>query len=156
MAQKRATTIIIILIVAAVSIAIATSGALSAISSNTPLPSSGQITTVQTSVNLGLYQNSACTQNATAVDWGALHPGENTTKTVWVKNIGTTNVTLSISATNWAPSNAYLSMQLSWDSGGKILVPSEVIQAALTLSVSPTIDQNITSFSFDIQIIGTA
>jgi hypothetical protein len=136
MAQKRATIILIVFIVSAVSLAIATSGALSASLTNTKIPSSGKLTTVETSVNVGVFDNSACTQNLTSVEWGELKAGENTTKTVWIKNIGDMDVTLSLSATGWEPSNAYLYMELAWNSNGKTLAPNEVIQATLTLSVS--------------------
>jgi hypothetical protein len=119
MAQKRATIIIAVLIVSAVSLAIATSGALSASFTNTNIPSTGKVTTVETSVNVGIFDNSACTLNLTSVDWGELRSGENATKTVWVKNVGDTDVTLSLSATGWTPSNSYQYMELTWDSNGK-------------------------------------
>lgn len=156
MAPKKATIIVIILMVSAIALTVVSSGALSAITGTTSLPATGRVVTVQTSVNLGIYQNSACTQNATALEWGELYPGQNVTKTIWIKNLGEADAKLSLSATGWAPSNAYTALELSWNSGGKTLAPNEVIQATLTLTVSPTADASITAFSFDVQITGTA
>jgi hypothetical protein len=159
MAPKKATILFVVLVISALVLTVVSSGALSALSNLTGtavVPSSGQVTSVQTSINLGIYQNSACTADTVSVNWGALHPGENTTQTLWIKNIGSTDATLSLSATGWTPSQAPSALELSWDGGGKTLVPGEVIQATLTLSVASTIDASITNFSFDIQITGTA
>lgn len=133
-----------------------TSGALSALSSSKTVPSGGTLTPVQSTINLGIYTDNACTQNASFVDWGALKPGDNTTKTIWIKNVGNTNATLSVSATNWSPPNAYPAISLSWNQEGKAIAPNEVIQATLTLSVSASINSSITAFNFDIRITGIA
>ena len=108
-----------------------------------------------TAVNVGVYSNSGCTVNATYIDWGPLLPGNTTTRTVWVKNIGTANVTLSMTTSNWNPTNANQSITLTWDRSNKLLVPNEVTQATLTLSVASNISSSITTFSFNIIITGT-
>ena len=122
-AFKKTSTILIALIAAAITLSIATSGALIALSSSQTVPSGGTLTPVQSSINLGIYANSACTQNASFVDWGTLKPGDNTTKTVWIKNLGNANATLSVSATNWSPPNAYPDISLSWNKEGRALAP---------------------------------
>ena len=155
MKQKKSITILIAMIALAVALVFATPGVLSALTSSSSLPSSGTLTQVQ-SVNVGTYSNSACAINATSVDWGALRPGDNATRTLWVKNLGNTNATLSLSTTGWVPANAAPSISLSWDRQGKILAPNEVVQATLTLSVSAGIDSSITSFNFNIVITGTS
>ena len=154
--KKSSVTTLLALVVAAIALAIATSGVLSSVSSTQTVPSGGTLTPVQASINLGIYANTACTLNASFVDWGALKPGDNTTKTVWIKNLGNANATLSVSATGWSPPNAYLAIGLSWNQEGRRLAPNEVVQATLTLSVSPSIDSSITTFNFNIRITGTA
>jgi hypothetical protein len=100
MAQRKALAAITVLVIIAVILSLATSGALSNLVSYQTVPSAGTLTSVQTSINIGIYADNMCTQDASFVDWGALKPGDNTTKTVWIKNLGNTNATLSVSATN--------------------------------------------------------
>jgi hypothetical protein len=156
MAFKKSSAIFVTLIVSAVALAIATSGALSAPSTSQNVPSGGTLTSVEASVNLGIYTNAVCTQNASFVDWGALETGESTTKVIWIKNLGNTDATLSISATDWVPANADPAINLSWNQEGRTLSPREVVQATLTLTVSESIDSSITSFNFNIRVTGTA
>ncbi|MFB3888047.1 MAG: hypothetical protein ACE14S_01030 [Candidatus Bathyarchaeia archaeon] len=125
------------------------------LNSSQTLHSQGSVTPiVQTNPNIGVYSDSACTQNATSLDWGTLSPGGVTTKTVWVKNSGTANATLSMTTTNWSPAGASQYISLSWDRTGKVLAPNEVVQATLTLTVSASVT-GITTFSFDVVITGT-
>jgi hypothetical protein len=106
------------------------------------------------SVNVGVYQNSGCTLTATAIDWGNLNAGDNKTVSVWVKNTGTSTVTLSMNTGSWVPSNATSMLSLVWNQEKKTLTPNQVVQANLTLSVSPAVDNSIGSFSFSIVISG--
>jgi hypothetical protein len=156
MALKKASAAILVLIIAAVSLAIATSGVLSVNTQSQNLPSGGTLTPVQAGINIGIYGNPACTQNASFVDWGALKAGDNALKIVYIKNLGTNNATLSLSTTGWTPANAYPAISLSWNQEGRSLAPNEVIQATLTLIVAANIDSSITSFNFNIRITGTA
>ncbi len=133
---------------------VVTAAAAGVLSSYQTVPAGGTVTALQ-SVNVGIYADSACTQNASFVDWGALKPGDSTTKIVWVKNAGNANAALSMSTNNWTPANAYSAMSLTWNQEGKQLAPNEVVQATLTLSISASIDASITSFGFNIQITGT-
>ncbi|NLE05404.1 MAG: hypothetical protein GX638_11480 [Crenarchaeota archaeon] len=153
--QKKSLTTIIVLTAIAIVITITTSGVLSAISSFQTVQTGGALTQLQTTINVGVYADSPCTQNATFVDWGTLSPGETTTKTVWIKNLGNSALTLSLTTNNWTPENAQTDIELSWNHQGIILQANEVLQAVLTLSISPTIDPSITSFNFNIQITGT-
>lgn len=124
------------------------------LSSYQTVPTGGTVTTIQ-SVNVGIYADSACTQPASFVDWGALKPGESTTKTVYVKNGGNAEAALTMSTTNWTPAAAFSAMSLNWNQEGRKIAPNEVVQATLTLTVSVSIDASITSFGFNIQITGT-
>ncbi|PVX25091.1 MAG: hypothetical protein CW716_08715 [Candidatus Bathyarchaeum sp.] len=156
MASKKVSTIVIIgLTIAAITITLTSSGALSALSASQIVPSTGTLSPVQTSVNIGIYSDIMCSTNATSLNWGTLKPGEDTVRTVYVKNIGSANATLSMATDKWVPQEASSSMILSWNREGKVLVPDEVVQATLTLTVSENIDSSITNFSFDVIITGT-
>ena len=74
--------------------------------------------------------------------------------TVYIKNEGNAAETLSSTAENWNPSTASTYMSLTWDYGGQVIDVGEVVQVTLSLSVSDTIE-GVTSFSFDIVIIGS-
>ncbi|HTY76146.1 MAG TPA: hypothetical protein VMD05_11370 [Candidatus Nanoarchaeia archaeon] len=145
----------ITLIIAGVLITIATASALNALSSTQTLPATGMLTQMHSSVNVAVFTDAACTQNASAVNWGTLSPGLNTTKIFYVKNLGNVTSRLSLSTDDWTPSNAYPAINLDWNQEGTILAPGEIVQATLTLTVSPTIDANVTSFNFNIMITGT-
>jgi len=105
--------------------------------------------------NVAVYSNSACTQNATSIDWGQLQGGGTSNATVWVKNTGNSNVTLSLLSSNWLPSNAPTWITLSWNQEGQTIVPNQAVQANLVLSVSASIDASIIDFTFNLIISGT-
>lgn len=84
-----------------------------------------------------------------------LNPGSNKSITCYVKNEGNSLVTLSMSASNWNPANATEFMILSWNLGGATLNPGQVKTATFTLVVLASV-QGITSFSFDITIVGSS
>jgi len=56
--------------------------------------------------NIGVYSDSACTTVKSAISWGSLAVGSSTTQTVYLKNTGTAAMTLSLSSSNWTPTNA--------------------------------------------------
>lgn len=126
-----------------------------AIVTSKTISSSGVITTVASSANLGIYSNSACTTAASSIDWGTVNPGGSVTKTVYVKNTGTTTVSLVMGTTNWVPSTANGPITVSWNQAGTTLAPGQVATATLTLQVSSSIS-GITSFSTSIVITGNA
>ena len=106
------------------------------------------------SVNVGVYSDSGCTQNCTTLDWGAITPGNSVTRTVYVKNTGTLPLTLSMTTGNWVPSNANTYLTLTWNQGGAVLAAGNSVTAILTLTASSSAG-NLTSFSFNIIITGT-
>jgi len=123
------------------------SGAL--ISSRT-IASSGVVATA----NLGVYSDSACTQSLTSINWGTVSPGGSVARTIYVKNLGTTQVTLSMTGANWSPGSADGPITLTWNRDGTALGANQVATATLTLSVSSSIS-GITTFNVDIVITGT-
>jgi hypothetical protein len=152
LANKKAIIMLAALIISVAALIIATTGVLSNPSVDRTVPSSGQI---QSSPDIGIYSNSACTQNATTIDWGTLQRGLSTSRTIYIKNTGPTNTVLTLSTTSWNPTYASSAITLTWNLDGRTLAPDEVVQATLTLAVSSTINASITSFSFNVQITGT-
>jgi len=107
-----------------------------------------------TAINVGVYSDSGCTQALTSIDWGTLEPGDTTTKTIYVKNTGNSQITLSMTTTGWSPSGANGPITVTWNRGGTTLSAGQSTAATLTLSVSSEIT-GITSFSVNIVITGT-
>lgn len=102
-------------------------------------------------IGVGVYWDQSCADTVTSIDWGVLEPDSNVTRTVYIRNEGNTEATLSVATSNWNPSDASNYMTLGWDYGGQTLNANEVIEVKLTLSVSASI-VGITTFSFDITI----
>ena len=121
-----------------------------ALSSSQLVPSGGTIT----AVNVGVYTNSACTTNCTSINWGTLAPGTSVTITVFVKNTGTVPVKLSMTKTNWAPSNAGTYLTVTWNREGYSLAAGNSVSATFTLTASASAGA-LTTFSFDLVITGT-
>ena len=141
---------IIALILVAVALTATTYGAISV---NKSLSTNGSITVTP---NLGLYSDSNCTLSLSTIDWGTITPGNNQTRTVYVKNTGTgTSLTLSISASSWNPSNANGPITISWDQGGTRLTPGQSTVAVIKLTSSSSI-VDVSNFSVQILITGTA
>jgi len=105
-------------------------------------------------IGVRVYWDSSCGDPVGSIDWGLVEPGATKNVTVYIKNEGSAPVTLSLAIDNWSPSNAPDYMSLTWDYGDQIINLDAVIQVTLSLSVSATIE-GITSFSFDIVIIGS-
>jgi hypothetical protein len=105
-------------------------------------------------MGVGVYWDSDCSNTVTSVNWGTVAPGSTNYVTVFIKNEGDAAETLSSTAENWNPSTASMYMSLSWDYAGQVIVVDGVIEVKLSLSVSSAIE-GITSFSFDIIIVGS-
>ena len=119
----------------------------SAITNNKTVSSNGSVK----GVGVGVYWNQACTNATSSISWGILDPGSNVNKTIYIRNEGNTAATLSMTTSNWNPTNASSYMTLSWNYGGQTLSVNQVVQVKLTLSVSSSVT-GITNFSFDITI----
>jgi hypothetical protein len=122
----------------------------SAVQTSRKVSNSGTIV----AVGVGAYSDSGCTKPLSSIDWGMLEPGSSKDESCYIRNEGNSVLTLSMSTSNWDPSDASNYMSLSWDYGGQSINPDEAIKVTFTLSVSASID-GITSFSFDITIVGT-
>jgi hypothetical protein len=136
---------IIALMTTSIFLTIVTAGMLS----TQTIPSSGTVTTV----NVGVYTDSGCTQNCTSISWGAIYPGDSGSVTVRVKNIGTMPITLSMTAVSWAPNYADDYLTISWDQQGTVLDVDDSVSATLTLTADPDTGE-LADFSFDVVITG--
>ena len=119
-------------------------------STKTSLQSYGSIRTV----GVGVYTNGYCTTTVSTVDWGQITPGQDISRTFYLRNEGSSDVTLTMFATNWTPSAAENYMTVDWDYAGQTLSPNQVIAVTFTLSVQSTIS-GIETFNFNIDIIGS-
>jgi hypothetical protein len=154
-ALKDPQAILTAIIVAALAFSVTASVALNLLTTSKTVTSGGTIT-VKASADLSIYTDTACTQTATFVDWGKLKPGDTATKTIYIKNVGNTNIELGLATTDWSPPQANPAINLTWDKEGDMLTPSNAVAATLTLTVSASISSSITTFSFNIKITGTA
>lgn len=102
------------------------------------------------------YWDESCTQEITEIDWGVLEqPPVSKSIDIWLKNIGTVSVSLSLTTEEWTPPEASNYIFLTWDKEGYVLHENEVTKATLTLSVSETvIGTGLKDFSFTIVLTG--
>jgi hypothetical protein len=138
----------IIFTIIAVALTASTAAVLSV---NQNVSSSGTITTTP---NIGVYSDGACTTSMTSISWGSITAGGTATQTIYVKNTGTSTITLSLSTSNWSPSGASSYITASWNKDGTQLSAGQSVAATLTLTVSSSIN-GITTFSNTIVITGT-
>jgi hypothetical protein len=123
---------------------------LSAVQTSRTVSNAGTVKTI----GVGVYWDNECTNMLSSVDWGVLEPGSSENVSCYIRNEGSSVSTLSMYTSNWSPSNASGYMSLSWDYGGQSIDVDEVVQVTFTLSVDAGIE-GITSFSFDITIVGS-
>ena len=105
-------------------------------------------------IGVGVYWDNQCTNPLSSISWGTLEPGSSTNVTCYIRNEGNSPSNLTMTKSNWNPANASNYITLNWNYGGQTINSGSVIQVVFTLSVSASI-QGITSFSFDITIIGS-
>lgn len=110
---------------------------------------------IQTSAEIGVYSNFQCTTPLTSLSWGTLEPGESQAIVCYIKNEGDTALTLSMYPSGWNPTEATDYLTLSWNYDGNPISPHTSVQVTFTLSVDESIE-GITTFSFDVNIVGTS
>jgi hypothetical protein len=112
-----------------------------------PVPSNGSVK----GINIGLFQDQACTTPVESVHWGLIEPGATANQTIYIRNEGDTNTTLTMTLSNWNPTNSSNYIGIIWNYAGQTLDINQVIQVTFTLHISENI-QGVTDFSFDITI----
>jgi len=115
------------------------------------LSSTGTIETI----GVGVYTDIQCSSPLTSIAWGTLEPGENQTVICYIRNEGDLPSTLSMYTSNWNPSSAENYLTLSWNYNGGYINPDNSVQVTFTLSVDESIE-GVTSFAFDITIVGSS
>jgi hypothetical protein len=110
--------------------------------------------TIQT-LNVSVFQDSACTQALSALSWGTLKPGSSANRTIYVKNTGNVPVTLNMTVTTWTPSAASSYITLTWDRQSFVLTQGSSVPALLVLSVSASVN-GFTDFNCTTIIAGNA
>jgi hypothetical protein len=108
---------------------------------------------VMADVDLGVYSNSACTHPITALNWGTCYVEENTTVTIYLRNEGSVDSTLTVLTDNWTPLSTEACYQLYATCDGDTLAPNDVVPATFTLYPLAAASQ-FETFSFDIIIQG--
>jgi hypothetical protein len=111
--------------------------------------------TVKTAnANIGVYSDSRCTTALSAVTWGDLKPGDTKTFSVYIKNLGTSKIALSMTTSTWSPPNVAQSITVSWNQEKASIAAGKIVQATIKLAVSQSVNNTINSFSFNVQIAG--
>ena len=118
--------------------------------SSLTLPSVGSVKTV----GVGAYWDSDCTNEISMINWGSVEPGDTKTVITYIKNDGSSAITLSLDVGNWSPSSASSYISISWNYAGQQLNPGDAVEVRFTLSVSSSIS-GISSFICDITITGS-
>jgi len=108
--------------------------------------------TLQT-LNIETYEDFEATLNCSMIDFGSLSPGKASNQTIYIKNIGSEIVFLSMNVQSWEPSDAETFLLLSWNRDDHILSPGESIGATFILDVDKDVF-GFSDFSFSISIIG--
>ena len=119
--------------------------------SSKTLSSTGNVQ-IQASPGIGVYQNSQATTPLTTLNWGTLEPGQSQTVTTYIKNEGTTPMTLTLETGNWNPTQAQSYLTVTWNYNSQPINPGQTAQITLTLQVNPN-TTGITNFGFDITIV---
>lgn len=145
LARKKAIVVALVTALAVLLLA----GAFALLTSTKTIHSSGRIK----SVNVGVYSDPDCTQTLSAIAYGDLDPTTSNVTTVYIKNNGNQAMNLTMTTSNWSPSNATDYMGLTWDQEYTLLASGANCTASLTLSVTSA--PQGTDFSFDITITGT-
>jgi hypothetical protein len=112
-----------------------------------PVPSRGSIK----GINIGLYMDQACTTPVESIQWGLLEPGATANQTAYIRNEGDTKITLTMTLSNWNPTNSSNYIGLNWNYTRQTLAVNQVIPVTFTLYISEN-TQGVTDFSFDIII----
>jgi len=85
-------------------------------------------------VGINVYWDPNCTTPAKEIDWGEVEPGINYSREVFFKNLGNTNLSLTLQVTDWDPPYASNYFLASWTYQGEILSPGECLPVNFTLS----------------------
>jgi len=100
-----------------------------------------------------VYSDPECTTVLSQINWGTQNPGDNPTRTIYIKNNGNTQLQVNITTSNWTPTGVPTYITLTSNVNNFTLNPESTQTTILTLAISSSI-QGITDFSFDIVVEG--
>ena len=106
-------------------------------------------------VGCAFYTDSAGVNLTSQIDWGTLEPGQTENATLYMKSQSNVPVSVNMAVGNFNPANGASYLACTWNYGGGILSPGQLAAVTFTLTVATTIT-GITSFSFDIGVVGVA
>ena len=122
--------------------------------SYTQTDSNSQQNTVTSTLNLAIYEDENAIATCDNIIWGTLNPGDEATKTIYIKNTGNTAATLSMTASSWTPTEAGNKLTLTWNKQGSTIAAGALVAATLTLQVAADTG-DLTDFSMNIVISGS-
>jgi hypothetical protein len=108
---------------------------------------------IQTSANLEIYNDAACTIKTTGTSLGTVTLGSTVTHDYYLKNIGNSPLVLTMTTLNWNPVN-HSFLTLTWNKENANVVSGSITPITLTLvtaSNAPSVPFNV-----DVKITGTA
>jgi hypothetical protein len=107
------------------------------------------------SVGILFYGNSAGTTLKSTIDWGTIEPGQTVNSTLYMKSTSSVAVSVSMAVGNFVPASGSGYLSCTWSYDDKTLNPGQLVAVIFTLKAANTIT-DITSFSFDIGVVGVA
>ncbi len=102
--------------------------------------------------NIGIYSDKACKQPITTLNWGAIPQGTSANQTIYIKNLYSTTLQLSMTTLNWNPTNANNSIAVTWNCEGATLRPHQVLPATISINIAS--NTSVTAFNMDVSIAG--
>ncbi len=139
---RNKSTVLIVAVTCLIGMALGSALTLALTQRSQSIPTSGMII----GIGVGVYADVACSQNLTGISWGVVAPGESVNRTVYAKNTGNAQITLSMSASGWNPPAANGQIAVSWDREGSSLGAGQSAAAIIVLSVLPGIS-GVSDFS---------
>ena len=106
-------------------------------------------------VGVAFYTDSSGVSATSQIDWGTLEPGQTANVTLYMKSQSNVPVSVSMAVGNFNPANGASYLACTWNYGGGVLGPGQLVAVTFFLTVAGTIT-GITSFSFDIGVVGVA
>jgi len=102
-------------------------------------------------INVGLYWDQACMTPVESIRWGLIEPGATANQTIYIRNEGDTKNTLTMTTSNWNPTNSHNHISITWNYTGQTLDVNQAIPITFTLHIEEN-THGISDFSFDITI----
>ena len=105
-------------------------------------------------IDLDVYNEIECINKKTEIEWGSINAGSSVSRTIYIKNSGSSGVVLSFLTEKWNPVETSRHLTLSWDYDGSPVKIGNVLRIKLTLAVDSSIN-GVDQFSFDVIFIAT-